>query len=682
LASLDSATKERLDRARKQRTAYETTWAICDAFYHGRQNVVRSVSDPRRIIELAGRRQQTSGELTYRRVTNRILPTISTLVAKYNSRMPGWSVEPESGDPVAINNARASEHALISEYDRIGLSRKFTDALTLAANQGEAFADVRWDSKYGRAIDDETNEGAVCVRILPPQCVLFEQGLRYEESPWYAIEVGLPPSEVEARYGLKQPKPDGVSAGSLVDNVLAYGERDANMVTVTEFYERPTPKNPQGVYKVIVNDQIVETNPYPYGPLKFGEITGNWLVKYSYFNSPTRDRDMGITEHLIDIQNAWNVTENQIAKIKDLRANRPIISLKGSYTGPANLTPGAKYEYNDPDGKPEFLEIPEVGGDTFNYLELLKANFEAISGANAVTGGQAPGGDVGASGTKALIEQDDSQRAAILKNLAQSHSKLGLEILLLLRAHATEARLMHFTGKSGHDGAMQFRGDSQVPKTLQVRVSPGSIERRSREKVEAMVLAYADRGWIDPRIAMSAIESGTADNILDQFDLDVQWQQREDRRMAGIKDGPELAQALQADADIKAKYEEARLNAEQLMAMGQPVPPVPPPPPSGPWPHAREFDNHKIHMDTMNLYRKTEEFDLLPENVKEVFQRHYEEHESFQAQADQRAYEAQQAQAMEQGQANAARPTRERGVPSAPAPSPHKQGQAQRGPAI
>lgn len=680
MARLDSATKDKLDRARKQRTAYETTWAICDAFYHGRQNVVRSVTDPRRIVELAGRRQQSSGELTYRRVTNRILPTISTLVAKYNSRIPGWSVEPESGDPVAINNARSSEHALISEYDRLTLSRKLTDALTLAANQGEAFVSPYWDEKAGRLIDGDTYEGEVAVEVLPPQCMLWEQGLRYEESPWYAIELALPKSEVERRYDFKDARPDALHTGSLVDNVLVSGEREANMVTVTRYYERPCHTNQTGSYKVIINDQVVKDEAYPYQLAKFGEVTSNWPVRYSYFNSPSRDRDMSVTEHLIDTQNAWNVTENQIAKVKDLRANRPLMSLKGSYTGPSNLIPGAHYEYNDPEGKPEFVEVPEVGGETFEYLQLLQSNFEFISGSNAVTTGQAPGGDVGASGTKALIEQDDSQRSAILKNLAQSHSKLGLEILLLLRNFATDSRLMHFTGKSGHDGVMMFRGDSQVPKRLQVRVSPGSLERRSREKVEAMVLAYADRGWIDPRVAMSAIEAGTADNILDQFDLDVQWQQREDRDMAAMKDGPELAAALDMDAQIRANYEEARLGAEQLAAAGAPVPPPPMPPPTGPWRHAREFDNHRIHMDTMNLYRKTEEFDLLPENVKEVFQRHYEEHETFQAQADQRAFEAQQAQAMEQGEANAAKPARVRGVPSAPAPSPHKQGQAVPGP--
>lgn len=672
MAKLDPAVSDKLDRARKQRDKYLTTWAICDAYYHGRQNVVRQVSDPNKIVELQGRRQTSTGELTYRRVTNRILPIISTLVAQYSSRVPGYYVAPDSGDPIAISNARASEHALISEYERLTLSRKTADALTLAGNQGSAFANVYWDEKAGASLGDGLFEGNVAIDILPPQCVLWEQGLRYDESNWIAWDRALPASEITRRYGIKNPTTDALAKGSLIDNVLGATDGESgNMATVTHYLERPSTSNPQGRRLIVVGEQVVRDEPYIYGPDGFAEVQDqNWLVQWSYFVSPTRDRDMGVTEQLLDTQNAWNVTENQIAKIKDLRANRPIISLKGSYNGPANLIPGQKYEFNDPEGKPEFLEVPDVGADTFQYVQLLRSNFNDLSGVSEVTMGQTPGGDVGASGTQTLVTQDNLQRASITQNFAASHAKVGLRILLLLRKYATEQRLMQYTGKSGHDGAMMFRGSEQVPKKyLCVRVAPGSIEPMTREQISTMVMAYADRGWIDPRVAMSAVEAGTAENILDQFDLDIQWQQREDRRMASLAetDLDSLQQALDAEAQIKANYEQAKQLAEEI---GQKPPP--PPPPEGPWPHAREFDNHQVHMDTMNLYRKTEEYDLLPDPVKGAFQSHYEEHEAFKAQADQRAFEAQQAQAIEQGSANAARPARVRGVPSAPAPSIHK----------
>lgn len=674
MEKLDSATSEKLDRGRKQRDKYVSTWAICDAYYHGRQNVVRSVSDPNKIVELARRRQTATGELQYRRITNRILPVVSTLVAKYASRVPGYSVQPDSGDPIAINNARSSEHALRSEYTRLNMARKVPDLLTLAANQGDGFANVYWDPSAGAEIVDGVFEGNIVFDILPTQCVIWEGGLRYEESPWFGWERAIPASEATRKYGIKDPDKDAISQGSLIDNVLGAAEGEkGNMVTVTHYLERPTKDNPKGRRLVLIGERIVKDEPYTYSADKFAETQDdNWLVRFSYFNSPSRDRNMGVTEQLIDVQNAWNVTENQIAKVKDLRTNRPMICLKGSYNGPANLVPGGKYEYNEPDGKPEFLDVPEVGQDTFNYLDLLRSNFEDLSGQHAVSRGESPTGVDTASGLQSLIQQDDSQRAAILHGIADAHAKVGLRILLLLRAYASESRLMQYTGKSGHEGVMMFRGGEQVPKkNLCVRVSPGSIEPRTRDQIQTLVMAYADRGWIDPRVAMSAVEAGTAENVLDQFDLDVQWQQREDRRMAALAEGDlqALAAALDKEAEIKAEYVKAKTIAEQVGEL-----PPPPPPPAGPWPHARDFDNHQVHMDTMNLYRKTEEFDLLPEEVKGAFQSHYEEHESFKAQADQRAFEAQQAQAIEQGQANAAKPTRVRGVPSAPAPAINKQG--------
>lgn len=665
---LDDATREQLKRARQQRLPYEKPWAIADAFFHGRQNVHYSAIDNNRLVEYPQRRAQGNGAIQYRQVRNRLRPIIAGLVSKYNSRMPGWMVTPDSGDPVAIANARTSEHALTSYYESLGLARQFNEVLTLMANLGEGYADVYWDPRAGAQLPDGSNVGDVAIRTIRPDAMLWEAGLRFEESGWHAIEQAFPASYVKDRYGIKDPSPDAVSNGSMIDNYLVGRSGEANMVLVVERYERPA-NGKKGSRQTIIGESVVEEEAYPYTGENFTEVsTQPWVVRYSHDPSPTQDRDLGIGVDLSELNRAYNTTINQQARNKDLRSNPPMKALKGSYKGTTEPIPGHLYEYNDPDAAPELMAFEDVSNSCEGYLQRIEADMQSISGLSAVGSGDVPSNVDSAGQTQALIQQDDSIRAARTRALAQSHAAVGLRILLLLRAFATDdKRMLRYTGKAGIDGITMFKG-SQIPKSLEVKVSPGSIEAKSRQQIENMAMSFAQQGWIDPRIAMTAIDAGTTENLFDQFELDISWQERENRRMAQVVDTPQLAAALEQDAAIRAAYDQARLRAEQMKALDPTVPVPDAPPPSGPWPHAREFDNHKIHLDTLNTYRKSEQFDLLPENVKEVFQRHAEEHEAFMARESARQFSEQQAQAIEYGQANAARPTRERQTPNSPAP--------------
>lgn len=646
---------------------------MCDAFYQGRQNVVPVSDGTNRIIELATRRRTQSGSIEYKEVRNVITPTVATLVAKYNSGIPGWAVDPETGNPTDIANARSSEHALRSQYDTLWLARRLAEAITLTINLGSAYIYPYWDSRAGNKLEDGLFEGDTAIRVLPPGAVLWEAGQKFDESCWHAVELAHPKSYIEEAYGLKNPQADAINAGSLIDNAKANGSQQANMVNVTEYLERPSAKS-EGRRLIIVAGKVVESGAYPYAR-GYEEAAGKpWIVQYTYTVNPTGDRDMGFTQHALDIQRTINKTVNQQNRNKDLLINPPTVSLKGSYKGQGDWIPGHSYEFADPDGKPETVSFPDATGAAQFALSRADSDLQRVSNLSDVSQGINPPGVDNAAQVNTLVAQDDATRSAILGMLAQSHSDLGLRLLLLMRDNYSEKRFIRYTGKAGVQGAEWFKG-SQVPKRLNVRVSPGSLEHRTRQQAEAMVMSYADRGWVDPRAAMYAVDAGTTEHLLDDFELDIEWQQRENMRMAALPDSPDLVGALQEDAEIRANYENAKLQAQQLISMGQNVPQPDPPPPAGPWPHAREFDNHKIHMETLNRFRKTEEYDLLSDTVKEVFERHYEEHEAFDAQAEARQFAAQQAQAVEYGQANAAKPARVRGVPSAPAPSIHGQAQ-------
>ena len=57
---------------------------------------------------------------------------------------------------------------------------------------------------------------------------------------------------------------------------------------------------------------------------------------------------------------------------------------------------------------------------------------------------------------------------------------------------------------------------------------------RSRQQIREEVLAYADRGWVSPQVAMAAIQGGTAEKLIQGYELDVA---RANRIIQAIRQG-------------------------------------------------------------------------------------------------------------------------------------------------
>jgi hypothetical protein len=170
-----------------------------------------------------------------------------------------------------------------------------------------------------------------------------------------------------------------------------------------------------------------------------------------------------------------------------------------------------------------------------------------------------------------------------------------------------------------------------------VTVLPGSIEPRTRQAVEQRVLAFADRGWVSPEAAMSAINGGTAEALVESYELDVA---RANMVIQKIRSGP--------DAFLSA----------------------PTRPDGTPSWMPRKFDNLDVHKSVFEDWMKTSDYEYASAPVQEAANLYYDGLEWLTAEKAQQEMAAQSAQAESLGMENAAKPQQATPTPDQRKPEP------------
>jgi hypothetical protein len=323
---------------------------------------------------------------------------------------------------------------------------------------------------------------------------------------------------------------------------------------------------------------------------------------------------------MLDVQRTYNRTISQIVAYKNLVLNPQVFAPVGSLRQQLDDTPGAVWEFRPVGGmEPKWREMPDLPVGLFRTLDQCLADWEEITGQHTI-----PSTVESGAGVQARNERDETRRAVVVERLADAYSRLFQQMLYLMQKHYTEERLLIVQGRFGTSQVPRFKG-AQLSGIAQVRVSPGKIAPRSKEAQQALIMGLIDKGLVDPQKAIMALNAGTADALIDSYELDRDKQMRE---------------------------------IEQLVQMGrmegQGVPMVDP-----------IADDHEVHLDVLTDWMKTVDYELQPEIVKEAAQLHAQWHQQ-EAQAKQAQQLAMQGAAAEQaGMENAAAPQ----APGKPMPS-------------
>lgn len=588
-----------------------------------------------------------------RQTRNFLFDIVETEKAASTQRVPSYDISPSGSEPRRIAAARLSRRVAYYGYEKWNIRRVTERVISYAVVADEGFAWPFFDTSIGPFlidVDEEGNEftvgqGDISIRTYGPNEVFWEPGLTFDESPWHGIE--------QAREISQVMEMEGFVGGELhADGREAETDPEKpqdKLVLVTEYLERPSRSNPQGRWITIANNRvIVEERPYPCTDHEGNVLDEPVLHKLTYSMDPDSDRDSGLVRHLLDAQRTINHCNNKIIEWINLALNPQLIVQNGELRQKLTDEPGAVYKAVGT-GELNWRPIPPIPGELFKQKQEAIADMARIAAQNDI-----PSQVESGKGITALLEKDASRRANFLANLAQFHSRLMRHCLYLVQRHYTEPRLLMVRGETGVEPIKGFLG-SELLGEVDVRVSPGSLEPRTRETIEAKILAFADRGWISPHAAMAAINSGTAESLVESYERDVA---RANLIIQKVKEGPEVLFETQPRRPFFGEDPGFELDEET----GEEVPRefIP-----GWMP--RPFDDTRVQQDVLSDWMKSPDYDELDPPSQEALNAYYDAILELDAKKQAQAAEAQQMTAESLGMSNAAKP---QGPPPLPDQAP------------
>jgi hypothetical protein len=406
---------------------------------------------------------------------------------------------------------------------------------------------------------------------------------------------------------------------------------------------------PQGGLVTIVDDEIVQYSdtgiPYAHGEYPFAHLHGIQNGKF-YRRS--------VIKSLIPLQREYNRVRSQIIHAKNLMAKPQMMYQDGS-VDPRKITakagiwipvrPGFQY--------PTPVPIQPLPNYVLQEVQQLATDFEDISGQHQVSNGSSSPGVTAATAIAYLGERDDAYLTTIFNSIEAALEKVARQSLSLFVQYVDTPRLIKTVGSDGSFDAMMLSG-SDIASGTDIRVESGSALPTSKAARQSLITEWMKMGFISPNDGLRVLEMGMLKQYYNLIKIDENAAQRENLSMKKL-DEQQIQQAAMEYAQ-KVQSGDPSVMAQDPMT-GEMVPA-----PQPPVIEVHDWDNHAVHVEVHNRFRKSQTFELLPDPVKEEFQKHIALH--------QQALQAQQMQAMMMG----AQPGQAPGGAGAPQGTPGQSG--------
>jgi hypothetical protein len=594
---------ERISRAEQAISHLEPAWSEQLCFLDGEQYVEQHAVTGR--LERLETREGGRGKPRHRirRTRNRFTPAVIREVALCSARTPIYECDPLNGDALVTGEARLEEKCLLSVHQQLGIKQVAVRTMTYAKTNGAGFT---W-AYFNPALNG--GEGEIEIDVLSQAEVLWDGG-DFEKSRWFCVRKAKPVDQVTGHPDYVGPRPLEPDAQS-ASHETRKGNEARDLVYVYNYLERPSRDHPRGRWLQLVQGQVVrKPEDYPWIDADGSIVDEPVIQMLADFDPAHRARPRGMGADLVEVQRDINRIVSQIITHKDLAMSPQMLAPVGALRQKITTEPGAVYEYRPIAGlKPEWRTVPEIPASLFRSLDQALADWEEISGQSALPAGLESG-----SAVQAVNERDQERRALFVANLSAWYCRLGERLLSLMRVHYSQERLMIVRGMFGAESIVGFRGQKLRP--VRVRVAEGSITPRTKEAQRALIVQLIDRGLVDPRKAIYALNAGTTDALIDAYELNVHKQRREIKQL---------------------------IEMGQLRGAGVPM-------------VDEEADDHPVHAEVIKMWMLTEDFEMQPPLVQEAARTHAEWHRVAAEVQQMRDMERTSSQAERLGMVNAGAP--------------------------
>lgn len=517
------------------------------------------------------------------RVTvNKIGGIVERTIARLLKEAPEPECRPTSDDEHDVMAASVATRILEHEMDREHWQVKLIDLYFWVTVLGWSFMHPHWDADAGPMlgaveieVGDEksppiqVHEGEIHVEVVPAFELSVDPNARkMDNAKWCVRTVSLTKEACWEKFGVV---PANDSPGrTLLDEVYALTDRSyehrefVSTVPIHQMWIRPgTRMCPDGAVITWSGQIVLEQKPFPYDHGKLPFVQFDLLPGLGTRAGRTWVND------LIPMQADYNDARSREAMIRKQMVPKLMYSV-GSIDAQRLTTRVEAIPYT-PTGNPPTYLMPDGRWQAQHETVMNRAQGELAerAGQADVSSGNAPA-SMPAASVMALQEADDTKMAITAKLLATGISNVGWQWLMLVKQFWDQPRIIRTWSQEGDIEAAQF-SSADLAEQLDVHVDAESSLPRSKTARLQLLSQLASMGMFgsDPRM------------FLKQLDM------------------PGIAPLL-ASMSIDHKQAE-RENAEMF---------------DGETSEVHNWDNHQIHMQEHNDFRKTEIFDKIYDNAK------------------------------------------------------------------
>ena len=328
---------------------------------------------------------------------------------------------------------------------------------------------------------------------------------------------------------------------------------------------------------------------------------------------------------LLPLQREYNRTRSVMLENRNLAAKPQYAYIKGSINPKHyNSQPGLMLAVNLGFEPPKPLEQPGLPPSINMEVELVQHDMDYAGGSNEINQGKTPPGVEAASAIAYLQEENDSILFHTVQSLEWAVQETGCQILSLVHDYWDESRIVTITSRNQSYEVRKFKAASLNPMS-DFRVESGSMAPRSTAAKQAFMTEIMKMGWVDPKKAFKFLQMNETNKLYDDMMLDDRHAQRENMKMAegepiNVRMEEQMIQTPMGPMPMPQPKQVQDIDNNGMPAvdeMGMPVMYQQ---------TINSFDNHEVHIQVHQDYMKTQEWEILPDEIKQKFEDHVDEH--------------------------------------------------------
>jgi len=560
-----------------------------------------------------------------RKTINRIRSYVRWEMSKMLSSFPTAQAIPASSEDDDQRAAFAAEQAWTSISESKKLRQHMSRATWWTIVTGNGFLKTHWDPYCKDKVSGEM--GDIKFGHVTP-FHLFVPDIREQDIEDQPFVINAYTKTVEwAQYyfakelGDIKLSPSVSSANQILDEAyLNLGHNKApDSVIVYETWIKPGAHKlmPEGGVIVTVDDILISVykDGFPYGHNMYP------FTKFEHIPTATFYADSPIVD-LSQLQKEYNGLRSEISEAGRRMAKPQLIAPMGSIV-PSKLTnePGLVIQYKPGMPPPEPLPLSPLPQYYLEQQDRILNDWIDISGEREVSRGDTPPGVTSGTAISYLQEASNQYLTPQFQSIEAGVEKIAIQTIELFVQYVDIPRKIRTIGADGAFDTMLLQG-ADIASGTDIRIEPGSSFAKSKAAQEARVMDMFAVGIIDQPAAARMLEIGGVQKIMDTLNVAERKAQRENIKMKMLtEDVLEMARQ-QAMEELMTQIPPEAMADPTIMQelQNMPTPLIVP---------VDDFDVHEVHIETHNKFRMSQEYEILPDELKQQFADHVAMHEQI-----------------------------------------------------